>query len=106
MGATRIIRSDIWLVGQACYGTGIGPVVSPTILDGNWRWYARDFLMPAGVEFASITLELWNGVPSGRQADFDTLQFSLGGCPSRGAPIPEGFRVFVEFLDRYAPVQD
>jgi hypothetical protein len=76
MGATRIIRPDIWLVGQACYGTGIGPVVSPTILDGNWRWYARDFVMPTGVEFASISLEL-----SGRQADFDTLQFSLGGCP-------------------------
>lgn len=81
-GATRLLRTDIWLVGQACYGSGIGPVVSPTVLDGNWRWYARDFVMPAGVTFASITLELWNGVPSGRQADFDTLQFSEGGCPS------------------------
>jgi hypothetical protein len=35
-----------WLIGAPCWPSGLGQTVSPVTSNGEWRWYAREFVMP------------------------------------------------------------
>ena len=65
---------------QCCYsGTGIAGTVAPVTSDGAWRWYGREFVMPAYTHVV-IELEIWDGGAVGT-ADFDQVQLLEGPCP-------------------------
>jgi hypothetical protein len=74
-----VLGTEHWLIGQPCYHTGLGVPVAPVTADGRWRWYAREFTMPATTHIL-IELELWNGGAPG-SADFDQVQLLEGPCP-------------------------
>jgi hypothetical protein len=82
--ATAILGAENWLIGQPCFPTGFGQPVAPVTSNGEWRWYAREFTMPA-ITHVVLQLELWEGGAAGT-ADFDQIQLLEGPCPQT-APV-------------------
>jgi hypothetical protein len=78
--STAALGTEHWLIGQPCFGTSLPPPVAPVISDGTWRWYAREFTMPAYTHVL-LEIEIWNGGAAGT-ADFDQVQLLEGPCPS------------------------
>jgi len=72
--------SENWLIGDRCFPTGTGTPVSPVTADGQWRWYSRQFVMPA-YSYVVVELEIWAGRAAGA-ADFDEIQMMEGPCPA------------------------
>jgi hypothetical protein len=68
-----------WLIGAPCWPSGLGQTVSPVTSNGEWRWYAREFVMP-NFTHAVVMTEIFSGGTAGT-ADFDALQLIDGPCP-------------------------
>jgi len=77
--AAGALGNEHWLIGQPCFGTGIAGTVAPITSDGAWRWYGREFVMPAYTHVV-LELEIWDGGAVGT-ADFDQVQLLEGPCP-------------------------
>jgi hypothetical protein len=54
--------------------------------DGNWRWLARQFVMPAAYTHVLVKAHLWIGGALGT-ADFDGIQLIEGPCPPAPATV-------------------
>ncbi len=77
--STASIGTEHWLIGQPCFGTSLAPPVAPVTSDGAWRWYSREFTMPAYTHIL-LEIEIWGGGAAGT-ADFDQIQLLEGPCP-------------------------
>ena len=73
------VGAEHWLIGNECYPSGFAVPVSPVRPDGQWRWYAREFTMPACTHVV-IKTELFSAGAPGA-ADFDAIQLVDGRCP-------------------------
>jgi hypothetical protein len=77
--ASAALGTEHWLIGQPCFGNGLGGSVAPVTSNDQWRWYAREFTMPATTHVV-LELEIWDGGAPGT-ADFDQVQLLEGPCP-------------------------
>lgn len=84
--AAATLGGEAWLIGQPCFGSVAGQPVAPVVSDGTWRWYGRQFVMPAGITYIVLEIEIWDGGAAGT-ADFDNVQVIEGPCQQSPAAV-------------------
>jgi hypothetical protein len=82
--------TEHWLLGNSCYPSGINnQPVGPIVSDNAWRWYGRQFTMPATFTSVVLEVEIFSGGSAGT-ADFDGIQLIEGPCPQAPSRVCVG----------------